>query len=273
MGETRRAEQIQVIEAIDAAAERKTTLQSLMIQTYFPLKMGTLDNPMSKATDLVAALTGLGFDASMLRSANSSLAKTADERGPFDALVIEHLEGLLEQAGRTFEELESNGSARKMELQSDVDLAIAILKESQKARDDGLIAESNSVVEAKTARETLVSRSVALAVLDRLVAETSQSLASATEDVNTLRTQVLALFERLRTSESREDVASTVATDTLDTQVAEIYESEAKDTVESLSQGPVLRGKELVLIVPGNKEDLVRETNRSLCLDGAVLGM
>merc|ERR1712064_259859 len=108
---------------------------------------------------------------------------------------------------------------------------------------------------------------------DRFAAETSQSLASATEDVNTLRTEVLALFERLRTSESREDVASTVATDTLDTQVAEIYESEAKDTVESLSQGPVLRGKELVLIVPGNKEDLVRETNRSLCIDGAVLGM
>merc|ERR1712136_651278 len=270
--ETRRAEQIQVIEAIDAAAERKTTLQSLMIQTYFPLKMGTLDNPMSKATDLVAALTVLGFDASMLRSANSSLAKTPDERGPFDALVIEHLEGLLEQAGRTFEELESNGSARKMELQSDVDLAIAIPKESQKARDDGLIAESNSVVEAKTARETLVSRSVALAVLDRLVAETSQSLASATEDVNTLRTQVLALFERLRTSESR-DVASTVATDTLDTPVAEIYKSIAKDTVESQSGGPVLRGKELVLTVPGNKEGLVGETNRSLCLDGAVLGM
>merc|ERR1712227_603173 len=172
----------------------------------------------------------------------------------------------------TFEELESNGSARKMELQSDVDLAIAILRESQKARDDGLIAESNSVVEAKTARETLVSRSAALAVLDRLVAETSQSLASATEDVNTLRAEVLSLFERLRTSESR-DVASTVATDTLDTPVAEIYKSIAKDTVESQSGGPVLRGKELVLTVPSKKEDLVREANRSLCLDGAMFGM
>ena len=39
--ETRRAEQIQVIEAIDAAAERKTTLQSLMTQAYFPLKVCT----------------------------------------------------------------------------------------------------------------------------------------------------------------------------------------------------------------------------------------
>jgi len=271
--ETRRAEQIQVIEAIDAAAERKTTLQSLMTQTYFPLKVGTLDNPMSKATDLVAALTGLGFDASMLCSANISLAKTPDARGPFDARVIEHLEALLEQAGRNFEDLESNGTARKAELQTGVDLASATLQATRDARDDGLITESNSVVEAKTARETLASRSAALAVLDRFAAETSQSLASATEDVNTLRTQVLALFERLRISESLEDVASTVATDTLDTPVAEIYESVAKDTVESQSGGPVLRGKELVLTVPGNKEGLVGETNRSLCLDGAVLGM
>jgi len=152
-------------------------------------------------------------------------------------------------------------------------LAVAILKETQEARDDGLIAESNSVVEAKTARETLVSRSAALAVLDRFAAETSQSLASATDDVNILRTEVLSLFERLRTSESREDVASTVATDTLDTPVAEIYESVAKDTVESQSGGPVLRGEEVVLSVSSGKEDLVGETNRSLCLDGAVLGM
>ena len=106
--ETRRAEQIQVIEAIDAAAERKTTLQSLMTPAYFPLKVGTLDNPMSNATDLVAALTGLGFDESMLRSANISLAKTPDARGSFDARVIEHSEALLEQAGRNFKDLESN---------------------------------------------------------------------------------------------------------------------------------------------------------------------
>ena len=261
--ETRRAEQIQVIEAIDAAAERKTTLQSLMTQAYFPLKVCTLDNPMSNATDLVTALTGLGFDESMLRSANISLAKTPDARGPFDARVIEHLEALLEQAGRNFEDLESNGTARKAELQTGVDLASATLQATRDARDDGLIAESNSVVEAKTARETLVSRSAALAVLDRFAAETGQSLASATEDVNTLRTEVLALFERLRTSESREDVASTVATDTLDTPVAEIYKSVAKDTVESQSQGSMLRGEEFVSSVPGHKEGLVGKTNSS----------
>jgi len=271
--EIRRADQIQVIEAIDVAAERKTTLQSLMTQAYFPLKVGTLDNPVSKATDLVNALTALGFDASMLRSANSSLAKTPDARGSFDVCVIQHLEALLEQAGRNFEELESNGSARKVELQSGVDLASATLQATKDARDEGLIAESNSVVEATTARETLVSRSAALAVLDRFAAETGQSLASATEDVNTLRTEVLALFDRLRNSESREDVASTVATDTHGTQVAEIYESVPKAAVESQSEGPVIRGEELVLTVSSNKEDLIRETSSSLCLDGAMLGM
>ena len=133
-------------------------------------------------------------------------------------------------------------------------MASATLQATRDARDDGLIAESNSVIEVKTARGTLASRSAALAVLDRCAAESGQSLASATEDVNTLRTEVLALFERLRTSESREDVASTVATDTLDMPVPEIYESVAKDTVGSQSQGPMLRGEEFVSIVPGDKE-------------------
>ena len=167
-----------------------------MTQAYFPLKVGTVDNPMSNATDLVAALTGLGFDEPMLRSANISLAKTPDARAPFDARVIEHLEALLEQAGRNFQDLESNRTARKAELQTGVDLASATLQATRDARDDGLIAESNSVVEANTAREPLVSRSATLAVLDRFAAETGQSLASATEDVNTLRTEVLALRDR-----------------------------------------------------------------------------
>ena len=93
------------------------------------------------------------------------------------------------------------------------------------------------------------------------------SLASATEDVNTLRTEVLALFERLRTSESREDVASTTATDTVDTPVAEIYESVAKDTVESQSQGhQCFEEKNLCRLCQATRKVVLSKTNSSSLL-------
>jgi len=191
------------------------------------------------SAELVASLTTLGFEAPLLSSVQCSLAQSPDARGPFDVRVIAHLEGLLEAAMITFEELESNGSARKAKLQSDVDLASATLKATQEARDDGLIAESNSVVEVTTARETLASRSGDLFDFDRRAAETGLALNLAKETLDTFREDVLALFERLRSATSQEGVPFSIDASMLETPDAEqhgnFHHAEVETTGESVA--------------------------------------
>jgi hypothetical protein len=266
--ELKRSEQVAGIETINGAIERKSQLQSLVVETFFPLKAGTVENPVVIADDLVRALTGLGFDASLLRSAQSSLAKAPDTRGTFDARVIQHLSEVLEQAGRTYEDLEVNGNVRKEELQAAVDVASATLQATKEARDDGLIAESNFAVEVSTARETLMSRTTALTVLDRCAAETARSLASASKDMDALRHDVLELFDRLRCSLPVEEVTTTIESATQETP-----QNDTEEPMQITRDGPVIQGETCEAPVSSNKVGLEQEAHNCLSFDGAMLGM
>jgi hypothetical protein len=271
--ELKRSEQVAGIETINGAIERKSQLQSLVVETFFPLKAGTVENPVVIADDLVRALTGLGFDASLLRSAQSSLAKAPDTRGDFDARVIEHLSGALEQAGRTYDDLEVNGHVRKAELQTGVDLASATLQATKEARDDGLIAESDSAVEVSTARETLTSLRGDLVAFDRRAAETGLALGLAQQKIDTFRADVLALFGRLRSATCSSSVPSTVDTATLETPVVQQYENVQVSEAEITGESAPEQVEQSASYSPQSKILVQTALVHPVSVHGAALGM
>ena len=67
------------------------------------------------AQDLFDALTNLGFDESLLRSAQKCRGNAPNVRGSFDGRVIERPSEVLYQAVRTYAELDTSAQARKAE--------------------------------------------------------------------------------------------------------------------------------------------------------------
>lgn len=242
--EAKRSDQVKGIEAIDNAVERRSTLQAVIVDVYEPLKAGTDTDPVKAVDNLIVTLTSLGFDAALLSSAQFSLAKAHGVRGSFDALVIEHLDKEIDQALKALQELDAHGSLNKNKLQSAVDVASTALHATKEARDNALIAESNSSVKLTDAKEVLSGVEQELVAFDRSMEESKRLLVTSNQELQSFREVVLAVFERMRSATSQEDASRSSSSLADATQVSDGQQVPTEGSTDIIEASPLAQVRE-----------------------------
>jgi len=242
--EAKRSDQVKGIEAIDNAVERRSTLQAVIVDVYEPLKAGTDTDPVKAVDNLIVTLTSLGFDAALLSSAQFSLAKAHGVCGSFDALVIEHLDKEIDQALKALQELDAHGSLNKNKLQSAVDVASTALHATKEARDNALIAESNSSVKLTDAKEVLSGVEQELVAFDRSMEESKRLLVTSNQELQSFREVVLAVFERMRSATSQEDASRPSSSLADATQVSDGQQVPTEGSTDIIEASPLAQVRE-----------------------------
>jgi len=96
-----------------AAFSKKSQLEALRDGDYAALKRGDAPNPAKVAKAMAKVCWHFGMEAQLLDSAQLALSKPASERGGFDSMVLEQLEGELGARLAAFDaELESGEGGR-----------------------------------------------------------------------------------------------------------------------------------------------------------------
>merc|ERR1740138_2040083 len=92
--------------SLEAAAAKKTTLETALAEVYGPLKEKAATN--AEVKKLAAVGTEFCFDPSLLGTLPATLKKAPDMRGKFDSITLEQLESEFSKSiGDLDKELES----------------------------------------------------------------------------------------------------------------------------------------------------------------------
>lgn len=181
------------------AEDMKSKIESIVTEVFGPCKEGTLD--ASKVKSGIAEVCKLGkefsFDAALMHSLPSALAKAPGVRGSFDELVVKQVEGELE--GRKEKLLAllkegESGRAERAKKVADAEGAVAEATSSKTAKEDALKGAQAAEKEALAAEKAAEK---ARKGFGAEMKEVQASLEEATSGLESFTGGPLATFQEL----------------------------------------------------------------------------
>mmetsp|Transcript_41105 Transcript_41105/g.87552 ORF Transcript_41105/g.87552 Transcript_41105/m.87552 type:complete len:377 (-) Transcript_41105:115-1245(-) len=184
---------------LDAAAGKKTKLESALNGTYTPIKMGTATPDEVK--EGLAMLVKLGkeysLDPSMLTSLPAALNKAPDSRGSFDAMVLTQVEEEISKHIQELDEELAKGEPSKAERAAKVTTATAELEAAATAE----TTAKATLKEAQTAQKEAEAEQKAAAKkvkdFDPEMRQVAADLDEEKANLEKLQTGAVATFKAL----------------------------------------------------------------------------
>lgn len=137
----------------NSAADQKARLETASSGDYATLKEGTAPATAKLIKGILKLGKDLHWDANMLTAGEQSLAKTQENRGSFDALVIQQLDDAFASGIAKFTDILNNGESAKAERAQKVEtstLAAQAAHEREGERKAELAAAQTALKEAET---------------------------------------------------------------------------------------------------------------------------
>lgn len=185
---------------LDAQTKEKERLQAILADFVKPLTEGTaeVDSVQRLTTSLMASLSKLGLDESMMSAIPEAIVKEPSARGAFDTSVVSGLKEELDKRIAVGEKDMAAKEPAKAEANTKVQEAQGEFEKAKEKQHKGAAAYTEARDAQKAAEESLKVANKALADVDPEVKALQNELTAAEKDLEDLCNGPKHSYEELR---------------------------------------------------------------------------